>query len=210
MATATEHFIPPALEGRIVNDEPISVEEYLKREQESRERNEYVNGWILSMTAAASWPHSVIASNIDRELGTQLKGSNCRTASRDLKVVFPSEEGYAYPDVLVVCGTPDLDADRNDLLHNPVVVVEVLSPSTVDYDRGEKFARYRQLDSLQEYVLVAQDRPHVEHYVRQDEESWRFTEMDGLDREMSCPSIDATFPLDEIYLDVFDPEENEK
>lgn len=209
MATATTPSIPPALEGRAVNDQPISVDEYLEREQDSLERSEYVDGWQINMTAAASWPHSVITSNIDRELGTQLKGSSCRTASRDIKVVFPSEEGYAYPDVLVVCGEPDLEADRDDLLHNPILVIEVLSPATMDYDRGEKFARYRQLDSLQEYVLVAQDRPHVEHYVRQEDESWRFTEMDGLDRELSCPSIEVTLPLEEIYLDVFDLEENE-
>jgi Uma2 family endonuclease len=80
----------------------------------------------------------------------------------------------------------------------------------MDYDRGEKFARYRQLDSLQEYLLVAQDRPHIEHYVRQDDGSWRFTETDGLDAEIDLPSLDVALPVSEIYLDIsFESDENE-
>lgn len=88
--------------------------------------------------------------------------------------------------------------------------MEVLSPSTMHYDRGEKFARYRTLDSLQEYLLVAQDRPHVEHYVREDETSWHFTETDGLDAEIEYPTLDAALPLSEVYLDVsIESDENE-
>ena len=205
---ATKTGPPPSIAHRVVNDAPISLEEYLEREQESEERHEYVDGWIIDMAAAASWRHSVITSNIDRELGFQFKETDCRTASRDIIVPFPGTDRSAYPDLVVVCGGPELDPERSDLLHNPRVVFEVLSPSTMDYDRGEKFARYRRIDTLQEYLLVAQDAPHVEHYVRQDDGSWRFTETDGLNATITLPSVEAELPLAEVYLDVFDDEES--
>lgn len=206
MTTATKTGPPPSIAHRVVNDEPISLEEYLERERESEERHEYVDGWMITMVAA-SWSHSAITSNIDRTLGNQLLDTECRTASRDLKVALPSADKNAFPDLVVVCGDPEFDPDQSNLLLNPRIVVEVLSPSTMDYDRGEKFARYRQLDSLQEYLLVAQEEPHVEHYVRQDDESWRFTETDELDTTITLPSVDAELPLSEVYLDVFDEEE---
>jgi len=206
MATATQTGPPLSIAPRVVNDEPISLNEYLGREQESEDRHEYIDGWLIEMAAAASWAHSAITSNIDRELGYELKGTNCRTASRDIIVPFPEIDGSAYPDLVVVCGGPELGPERSDLLHNPRVVFEVLSPSTMDYDRGEKFVRYRKIDTLQEYLLVAQDEPHVEHYVRQDDASWRFTETDGLDAAITLPSVEAELPLAEIYLDVIDDE----
>jgi len=155
----------------------------------------------------ASWAHSAITSNIDKILGQQLEDTDCRTASRDILVPFPGTDRYAYPDLVVVCGGPDLDPQRKDLLRNPTVVVETLSPSTEDYDRGEKFARYRKIDTLQEYLLVAQDRPHVEHYVRQGDGSWRFTETDGLEATITLPTVEVELPLSDIYLDVFEGDE---
>jgi len=211
MATTTKRPVPAPLAERVVNDEPVSVTEYLERERKSADgRHEYVDGWLIDMMAAASWSHSAITSNVDRELGLQLKETECRTASRDIIVPFPETDRYAYPDLVVVCGDPALAPDRTDLLYNPAVVFEVLSPSTEGYDRGEKFARYRQLDSLREYLLVAQDRPHVEHYVREDDEGWHFTEADGLDAEIDLPTLDAALPLSEIYRDIsFESDENE-
>lgn len=209
MATATKPTIPSVLEGRVVNDEPLSVEKYLERERTAAgKKHEYIDGWLLSMTGA-SLPHNLIVSNAIRVLGTHLLDTNCRVTANDLRVALPSVDTYAYPDLVVFCGEPDLDEEHLDMLYNPTLIMETLSPTTEGYDRGEKFARYRQLESLQEYLVVAQDRPHIEHYVRQDDESWRFTETDGFDREVSCPSIDVSLPLEEIYLDVFDPEENE-
>lgn len=208
MATATQAAPPPSIAHRVVNEEPVSLEEYLEQERESEERHEYVDGWMVDMAATASWSHSAITSNIDRELGLQFKGTECRTASRDIIVSFPETNRYAYPDLVVVCGGPELDSERSDLLHNPRVVFEVLSPFTMDYDRGEKFARYRQLDSLQEYLLIAQEESHVEHYVRQDDGSWRFTETDGLNATITLPSVEAKLPLSEVYRDIFDEEES--
>ncbi|WP_103019676.1 Uma2 family endonuclease [Salinibacter altiplanensis] len=204
---ATQPAPPPSIAHRVVNDEPIPREEYLTREQEREERCEYVDGWMISM-GAASWPHSTITSNIDRTLGNQLLDTDCRTASRDLKVALPSANKNAFPDLVVVCGGPAFDPDQSTLLLNPQIVVEVLSPSTMDYDRGEKFARYRQMDTLQEYLLVAQDAPHAEHYVRQDDGSWRLTDTDGLDATITLPSVEAELSLSEVYLDVFEEDES--
>jgi Uma2 family endonuclease len=202
MATATTRPIPAALERRVVNDEPMSVDEYLEWERaQTEERHEYIDGWVVQVSGA-SLEHNIIVSNFSLILGTQLQDTDCRALTNDLRVALPSVEKYAYPDVVVYCGEPELEEDHPDMLYNPTVIVETLSPTTEGYDRGEKFARYRQLDSLREYLLVAQARPHVEHYVRQDDGSWRFTESDDLDTDITCPSLDVTLPLTEVYLDV--------
>jgi Uma2 family endonuclease len=210
MATATSPPIPVALKEHVVNDTPVTVEEYLERERsDPKERHEFIDGWLIPVTGA-SYSHNVIVSNINGVLRSELRDTNCRATTNDLRVALPSAGTYTYPDVVVVCGEPELDEEHLDMLYNPRLLVETLSLTTEDYDRGEKFARYRQLDSLQEYLLVAQNEPHVEHYVRQDETSWRFTETDGLDAEIDLPSLDASLPLSEIYLDVsFESDENE-
>ncbi len=202
MATATHPSAPIALKEQVLNDEPISVETYLERERAAtQERHEYIDGWVIPVSGA-SLRHNLIVSNLSQQLGGQLRDTNCRAVTNDLRVALPAVDTYAYPDVVVYCGEPKLEDDHLDMLYNPTVVAEILSPTTEDYDRGEKFARYRALDTLQEYLLVAQDRPHIEHYVRDDETSWHFTETDGLDAEIECPSLDATLSLSEIYLDV--------
>jgi len=213
MATATKPPLPATLEGRVANDEPIAVEKYLERERaETEERYEFIDGWLIPVTGA-SYPHNLVVSNVNGLLRKELRGTNCRATTNGLRVALPSAGTYAYPDVVVVCGDPELDEERLDMLYNPTVIGETLSPTTEGYDRGEKFARYRQLDSLQEYLLeeyllVAQDRPHVEHYVRQDDESWRFTEADGLAATIALPSLEVNLPLSEVYLDVFEDDES--
>ena len=207
MTTATKPAPPPSVAHRVVNDEPISVEEYLERERAApRERHEYIDGWVIRVSGA-SIEHNFIVSNINALLHTALRSTECRGTTNDLRVALPSVDKYAYPDIVVYCGEPELDEEQLDMLYNPTLLVETLSPTTEGYDRGEKFSRYRQIDSLQEYLLVAQDTPHVEHYVRQDDGSWRLTDIDGLDATITLPSVEAELPLSEVYLDVF--EENE-
>ena len=210
MATATTPPIPAALEGRVVNDAPMSVDEYLEWERaQTEERHEYIDGWVVQVSGA-SLEHNIIVSNIIRKLGNQLLDTDCRAVANDFRVALPTVDTYAYPDIVAYCGEPDLDEEHLDMIYNPTLLVETLSPTTESYDRGEKFARYRQLDALQEYLLVAQARPHVEHYGRQDDGSWRFVEADGLDAEIECPTLDATLPLSEIYRDVpFDSDESD-
>lgn len=208
MATVTKPAVPPVLEERVVNDEPISAEEYLERERAAvDEKHEYIDGWLVAMTGA-SLPHNLIVANLIRCFGNQLAETDCRVTANDLRVALPSVDKYAYPDIVVYCGEPELDEEQLDMLYNPTVLVETLSPTTEGYDRGEKSSRYRQIDSLQEYLLVAQDEHHVEHYVRQDDGSWRLTDTDGLDATIILPSIEAELPLDEVYLDVLEDEDS--
>ena len=218
MATATPTAPPPSIAHRVVNDEPVSTEEYLEWEREQEERFEYVDGWILALHAVhsdeeidtipgPSLEHNIIVSNVNAELRERLRDDECRAVAPAPRVAVPSLEAYPYPDLLIFCESPDVKNEHRDTITNPQVVVEVLSPTTEGYDRGEKFARYREIDALQEYLLVAQDEPHVEHYVQQDDASWRFTETDGLDASITCPSVEAELPLAEIYLDVFEKEE---
>ena len=209
MDTATRPAPPPSVAHRVVNDAPMSPEEYLRRERTAtRDKHEYLDGWVIKMPGA-SLPHNLIVSNLNRELHAPLRARGCRVVTSDLRVALPSIDAYAYPDVVVYCGEPEIEGEGMDTLHNPQILVEVLSESTMDYDRSEKFTRYRHIDTLREYVLVAQDRPHVEHYVRQDDGSWIFTETDRLDASIPFPSVDAELPLTEIYLDVFDAESDE-
>ena len=219
MATATQTAPPPSIAHRVVNDEPISVEEYLRRERERKtgERFEYVDGWVLAMHAVRSdeeintmtgptLAHNIAVSNVSGGLRERLRNDECRAVAPSPRVAIPALDAHLYPDLLILCESPEIENDHRDTITNPQVIVEVLSPSTMDYDRGEKFARYRQIDALQEYLLVAQDQPHVEHYVRQDDASWRFTETDGLDASITLPSVEAELPLSEVYIDVFDDE----
>ena len=141
-------------------------EEYLARERQTSGKSEFYGGEIFAMTGASRW-HNLIVSNILRELSSQLKGRPCVAYPSDMRVKVSTTGLYTYPDVVVVCGDEQFEDTEQDTLLNPTLIVEVLSPSTVRYDRVEKSAHYRKLDSLQEYLLVAQDRPHVEHYARQ-------------------------------------------
>lgn len=210
MDTATRPAPPPSIAHRVVNDEPISAEEYLERERAAtQERHEYIDGWVIRVSGA-SIEHNFIVSNLNRELGNQLRETDCRVTTNDLRVAFPSLDKYAYPDVVAFCGEPELEEEHLDMLYNPTLIVEVLSPTTEDYDHGKKFSRYRRIDTLQEYLLVAQDAPHVEHYVRQNDGSWRLTDTDGLDATITLPSIEAELPLDEVYLDVLEAEKSSR
>jgi len=146
MDTATQPAPPPSIAHRVVNDEPISAEEYLERERAAtQERHEYIDGWVIRVSGA-SIEHNFIVSNLNRELGNQLRETDCRVTANDLRVAFPSLDKYAYPDVVAFCGEPELEEEHLDMLYNPTLIVEVLSPTTEDYDHGKKFSRYRQID----------------------------------------------------------------
>jgi Uma2 family endonuclease len=179
--------------------------EYLARERVAETKSEYLNGEILAMTGA-SIPHNYITLNLGGELRQQLRGKGCSTFVNDVRVRVCRTGLYTYPDVMVVCGPLSFDDDRRDTILNPIVIVEVLSPTTEAYDRGEKFRQYRRLESLREYVLVAQDTAHIERYVRQGD-LWVLSEMTGLDAVLSLEAVDCTVPLATIYEQVELPSE---
>ena len=178
----------------------LTPEEYLAFDRASETKNEYVDGVLLAMGGATE-NHILITVNVVRELSTQLMDSPCRVYVADMRVRIEENGMYAYPDVAVVCDKPAFQNGEFDVLLNPTVIVEVLSPSTEAYDRGLKFARYRQRTSLKEYVLVAQDRISVERYSRQDDH-WVLTEANGLDDVIDLPSIGCTLPLRRVYSKV--------
>lgn len=175
----------------------ISSEDYLALERRSETRSEYLDGEIFAMTGATR-RHNRIGLNVAFALDSQLKARGCEVYAMDIRVKVSATGLYTYPDVVVVCGESQFEDAEVDTLLNPRVVIEVLSKSTEDYDRGTKFLHYRALSSLSEYLLVAQDRAHVEHYVRQND-SWVFTETDRMEDVVELPSVDARLALADIY-----------
>ena len=191
-----ESMAAPAAQTYLTPEEYIALERKALPDSETV-RSEYLNGELIAMSGA-SLTHNLITNNISGELRTLLKGSRCETYASEMRVRTPHITSYFYPDVVVVCDEPRFEDDVFDTLLNPIILVEVLSPSTETYDRGEKFAHYRRLASLQEYLLVAQDTVHVEHYRRQ-EKQWIFIEFQKLEERLPLPSIQCELPLQEIY-----------
>jgi len=176
----------------------ISPEEYLAQERLADHKSEYFHGEVFAMSGASP-RHVWITANVTAEFRQRLKAKPCRVSASDLRLRVTSAGLYTYPDVMVVCGEPQYAEDQQDTLLNPVLIVEVLSESTRDYDRGRKFQHYRKLPSLIEYLMIEQDEPHVEHWTRQRENHWDFVEFDGLTQSLQLTSIGCNLPLTEIY-----------
>ena len=176
----------------------FTQEEYLTLERSSEIRHEYLDGFVYAM-AGESPTHSTICFNLAATIGPQLRGGPCRGFSPNMKVRTGEKGLYSYPDLMVVCGEPLFHDERGDVLLNPAVVFEVLSPSTEAYDRGEKFSRYRTIETLQDYVLVAQDRALAEHFSRQPDGTWSRSEVSGPDAILTLAAIDCRVPLADVY-----------
>jgi Uma2 family endonuclease len=176
-----------------------SFDDYLAVEREAvEEKHEYVAGRVYAMTGA-SYNHNLIVTNLAAELRAQLKGRPCAALTNDMRVRIEAADACEYPDIVALCEEPRFHDGRNDILLNPGLVVEVLSPSTEAYDRGGKFAIYRALASLQEYVLIAQDRLSVEVFTRQRDNRWLLTAHGAPEDEVIFDSIQCQVPLREIY-----------
>jgi Uma2 family endonuclease len=176
----------------------LTPEEYLAIERRNEYKSEYVDGEMVAMTGA-SRRHNLINVNIVGEVSRQLRGRQCEAYASDMRVRVPSTRSYVYPDVVVVCGEPQLEDDYLDTLLNPTVLVEVLSESTERYDRGRKFGFYRTIESLAEYVLVAQDECRVEQYAKQPDGRWLLTDHRSPEDVVELASIQYTLRLSEIY-----------
>ena len=178
----------------------ITPEAYIALERKAKVKSEYIHGEILAMSGA-SLAHTLITLDIATELNIQLRGSTCKVITNDMRVRTGPKGSYFYPDVVVFCGAPQFEDNVFDTLLNPILVVEVLSPSTEAYDRGEKFAHYQKLTSLREYVLVAQDRIQVDHY-RLMETQWVRQTFRALEDVLLLNSIECKLPLQDIYTRV--------
>jgi Uma2 family endonuclease len=176
----------------------MTADEYLAFERESEFKHEFIGGEIYAMTGA-SRHHNLIAGATYVALYTQLRKKGCEIYPSDMKVHSPVTGSYVYPDITIVCGDAELNDDHEDILLNPTLIIEVLSPSTEAYDRGEKFRNYWAIPSLAAYVLVAQDRPRLERSTRAGDSEWLLTVAEGLDASLALPSIDCTLALAEVY-----------
>lgn len=178
----------------------LSPKEYLARERKALTKSEYRNGQMHAVPRVNRW-HNLITVNISSEIHIKLRNRVYEVYPSNMRVKVSSTGRYTYPDVVVVCEEPRFEDSHFDTLLNPTVLIEVLSPSTAAYDRGEKFASYQKLDSLCEYVLISQDRVRVEHYLRQ-EQTWDLTEFHFLSDVFRLVSIKCELSLQAIYAKV--------
>ena len=180
-------------------------EEYLRKEAEAFEKSEYIAGEIIAM-AGATPDHNTIVADTAISLGVLLREKGCGLYLQDQRVQVRDGVYYHYPDISVVCGKADIGGKDGMCLLNPLIIIEVASPSTSQYDRGEKFAIYRAIDSLAEYVIIHQDQPLIERYLRQPDEQWLFRSVEGLGASILLDSIHCTLKLTEVYARVTFPE----
>lgn len=176
-----------------------TVSEYLEREETSETKSEYYDGEIFAM-AGASREHNTIVFNLAGIIGPQLVGGPCQGFPSDMRTRLPSGL-YTYPDVIIVCGKQEFAKENADTLINPTVVIEVLSPSTADYDTGKKFRWYQQTASIQEIVFVAQKEPRIQVF-RRDGSSWKYDEAAALDKTIQIETGGVMLALGEVYRNV--------
>lgn len=186
----------------VVNSQPcITEEEYLAFERASSTKHEYYKGRIYAMTGAKE-PHNLIAGNIIAALHPQLRRKGCRIYPGDMRVKIMQTGLNTYPDITVVCGPPQFTDNARDTIINPIVIIEVLSASTERYDRGMKFQHYRTIETLKDYILVAQDRHHIEHFSRQEHGLWIFREAANVALSINIQSIGCVLNVQDVYEQV--------
>jgi Uma2 family endonuclease len=176
----------------------LRPEEYLALERKALIRSEYLDGDMVAMSGG-SREHNLIVTNLVGELRALLRGRPCEVYPSNMRVKVPTSGLYTYPDIVVVCGEPQFEDANVDTLLNPTILMEVLSDSTESYDRGTKFAHYRKIDPLVEYLLVSQREYRIEHYVRQQEGPWGRSETRGLTGRLDLSSIQCSLDMTAIY-----------
>ncbi|HEX9959552.1 MAG TPA: Uma2 family endonuclease [Pyrinomonadaceae bacterium] len=177
----------------------FTIAEYLDYERFAESRHEFLDGTVYAM-AGESPRHSTICFNLYGITHPQLRGKRCRGFSPNMKVATGDKGLFSYPDLAIVCGEPLYHDDKQDVLTNPQVIFEVLSPSTQNYDRGEKFLRYTNtLETLTDYVLISQDAPLVEHFQKQADGNWLKFEVSGLESILKLAAVECDVPLSELY-----------
>lgn len=176
----------------------LTPAEYLALERAGEERHEYLAGKIYAM-AGGSKRHNRIAGSAYAALYAQLRQRDCVVYPSDMRVKSARTGLYTYPDITIVCGDEEFEDDKEDTLLNPTVIIEVLSPSTEQYDRGRKFQHYRAIPSLREYVLISQDEYRVERFARQADNTWLLSEATGREGTLELTSVQCLLRLEEVY-----------
>jgi Uma2 family endonuclease len=179
-----------------------TLDEYFKLERDSRERYEYWHGEVFNMSGASP-EHDDIVMNVGRTLGNLLASRPCRVSSSDMKIKVPAAPPYRYADIVITCGNREFEEIGGmKMLINPTLIIEVLSPSTERYDRGAKFTNYQSISSFKEYLLIAQDKPCITQFVKQEDGNWKPDELTELSGKLYLPSIDCTLALNDVYQDI--------
>jgi Uma2 family endonuclease len=190
--------------GSINMGEPLakklyySKEEYLEMEAAAEYKSEYFQGKIFPISGITP-KHSVICFNLNGAIWEATHHKDCIGFESNMKLEIAEADAYVYPDLMVVCGDVKLAENTTDVITNPMLIIEVLSPGTEAFDRGKKFEYYRSVESLKEYVLVSQDKPRVEAYFRKDRNNWQYTVITGIDKSIVFNSLDYEVKLEEIY-----------
>jgi Uma2 family endonuclease len=184
----------------------ITLDDYLAAEEVAEFRSEFIGGEVVAMVGA-SFRHNRIIHNLHLALGNQLRGGPCGMMSQAMKVRTGESEDVYYPDVVVYCGEPRIEQRQGEILLNPALLIEVLSPSSAAYDRGPKWDQYRRIASLQEYVVIWQDMPRVERFTRQGDGFWLFSEARGLDATVVLDTAGLTLRLADVYEGVLTADE---
>jgi Uma2 family endonuclease len=177
-----------------------TVADYLRLEEQAEQKHHYLDGYLIT-AAGGSVSHGTIGGNIQAELRNVLRGKPCRAFNSDVQIAVSARK-YLYPDASVVCGEPLFHITNPHAPRNAVLIIEVVSESTGDFDRGEKFALYRQIPTFQEYVLIEQEKPQVTVYYKLEPDVWRMTFFLGLDKIVYLQTIDAQILMREIYLNI--------
>lgn len=179
----------------------ISANEFLQAERSAKEKHELHQGHIVAM-AGASLAHNEIVANLIGNIKSHLKGNPCRIYPSDLRVAVPTTESFTYPDASIVCGKPEMLDTQFDTLTNPSVIIEVMNPSTEQYDRGSKFFCYRQIASLKEYILISSSAKFVQIAFKQEDGSWKFEDIAASDALVRIQTINHKISMEEIYENV--------
>ena len=176
----------------------ISPDEYLAVERAALEKHEYYQGEVFAVSGA-SLQHNVIFSNLFTDIGTKLKGKSCKPYGSDLRIHIPKNTLYTYPDISIICGEAHLTDNEFDTATNPTVIIELLSKSTRNYDKGVNFTLYRDIDALKEYILVDTEKIYAEKHVRNVDGSWQLTDYRSLQQSITIDSIQLNILLKDIY-----------
>ena len=190
------------------SSQKLTPQEYLAIERAAEFKSEFFDGEMFAM-AVISKDHSRITVNLTGGFHAAIRGKDCELFSSDLRVKVSANGLYTYPDLTIVCGPVDVEDEQADVLLNPTLIIEVLSPGTERYDRGKKFDLYRELDSLKEYVLVSQDQYRVEQFLRGNGSEWGYRVAFKEDDIVEFPSVGCSIPLKDIYARVVFPPEQE-
>ena len=179
----------------------ISEQDYLVTERAALEKHEYYQGEVFAMSGA-SLKHNRIAVNTLTDLANKLKGKSCQPYGSDLRIHIPKNTLYTYPDISIICGNTELTDEHFDTATNPTVIIELLSRSTRNYDRFEKFSLYREIASLKEYILIDTQKLHVEKHIRNADNSWQLTDYYSISDSITISSVNVTVSLTDIYAGI--------